>query len=104
MKQPGVKDIMRQAQKMQQDMHKAQEKLKKEIISVDTNGGMIQVKISGDLKIKEVVIHSDVINSDDPEMLQDMVVVAVNQAIEEMQQLINKQLGGVTGGLSDLGI
>ncbi len=87
---------------MQQDMLRAQEQLKEEEVSASAGGGMVTVKVSGDLVVKSIAIDADAIDPEDPEMLQDMVLAAVNEGLRSAQELAAKRMGGVTGGM-DLG-
>ena len=99
---PNMQQMMRQAQKMQQEMAAAQEELKHEEVEASAGGGMVKVKVSGDLVVKSVVIAPEAIDPDDPELLQDMVLAAVNEALRSAQELQQSKLGGLTGGM-DLG-
>src|ERR671933_51905 len=102
MPQPNMQQMLKQVQKMQQDMLAAQEQLKHEEVEASAGGGMVTVKVSGDLVVKSVTISPDAIDPDDPEMLQDMVLAAVNEAPRAAQELQQTKLGGLTGGM-DLG-
>jgi DNA-binding YbaB/EbfC family protein len=102
MPQPNMQQMLRQVQKMQQDMMAAQEQLKNEEVEASAGGGMVTVKVSGDLVVKSVTIAPEAIDPDDPEMLQDMIVAALNEAIRSAQELAATRMGGLTGGL-DLG-
>jgi nucleoid-associated protein EbfC len=102
MPQPNMQQMLRQVQKMQQDMAAAQEQLKHEEVEASAGGGMVKVKVSGDLVVKAVVIAPDAIDPDDPELLQDMVLAATNEALRAAQELQQSRLGGLTGGM-DLG-
>ncbi len=104
MKQPNMGQMMKQMQKMQGEMLKAQEELKGEVVEASAGGGMVKVKIGGDLEIKEIVIDPGAIDPDDPEILQDMTLAAINEAIRSAQDLANSKMGGLTGGLGDLGL
>ncbi len=104
MKQPNMGQMMKQMQKMQGEMLKAQEELKGEVVEASAGGGMVKVKIGGDLEIKEIAIDPGAIDPDDLEMLQDMVLAAVNEAIRSAQELANSKMGGLAGGLGDLGL
>ena len=104
MKQPNMGQMMKQMQKMQGEMLKAQEELKKEVVEASAGGGMVKVKISGDLEIKEIVIDPEAVDPDDVEMLQDMVLAAMNEAIRAAQELANSKMGGLTGGLGEMGL
>jgi DNA-binding YbaB/EbfC family protein len=102
MPQPNMQQMMRQVQKMQQQMAEAQEALKHEEVEASAGGGMVKVKVSGDLQVKAVTIAPEAIDPDDPELLQDMVLAAVNEALRQAQELAATKMGGLTGGL-DLG-
>jgi DNA-binding YbaB/EbfC family protein len=102
MPQPNMQQMMRQVQKMQQDMAAAQEQLKHEEVEASAGGGMVKVKVSGDLVVKAITIAPEAIDPDDPELLQDMVLAAVNEGLRSAQELQQTKLGGVTGGM-DLG-
>ena len=99
--QPNMQQMMKQVQKMQAEMMQAQEALKDEVVEAGAGGGMVKVKITGDLVIKEVVIDPDAVDPEDVEMLQDMVLAATNEAIRSAQELAQNRLGAITGGLGD---
>ena len=99
MPQPNMNQMMKQVQKMQQDMLEAQEQLKHEETEASAGGGMVTVRISGDLVIKSVVIDPEAIDPEDPELLQDMVTAATNEAIRSAQQLASDRMGSIAGGL-----
>jgi DNA-binding YbaB/EbfC family protein len=99
---PNINKMLKQVQQMQADMAQAQEQLKNEVVEASAGGGMVTVKISGDLEIKEIRIDPDAVDPEDVELLQDMVLAATNEAIRSAQELANRRLGGLTGGL-DLG-
>ena len=99
---PNMQQMMQQVQKMQKDMELAQEQLKNEIVEASAGGGMVTVKMSGALELREVHIDPAAVDPDDVEILADMVVAAVNEALRMAQQLAESKLGGATAGL-DLG-
>ena len=101
---PNMNKMLQQVQKMQQDMVAAQEQLKHETVEASAGGGMVKVTVSGDLERKAITIDAAAIDPEDPELLQDMVLAAVNEAMTSSQELANKKLGGITGGLGDLGL
>ena len=103
-KQPNLNQMMKQVQQMQTEMAKAQEQLKSEVVEASAGGGMVTVKISGDLQIREIRIDPDAVDPEDVELLQDMVLAAANEAIRSAQELAASKMGGVTGGLGDLGL
>ena len=102
MPQPNMNQMLKQVQKMQADMMKAQEALANETIEASAGGGMVTVTITGDLQVKDIVIAAEAIDPEDPELLQDMVLAAVNEAIRQAQELAATRMGGLTGGM-DLG-
>lgn len=104
MPQPNMNKMMKQVQQMQADMLKAQEQLKHEIVEASAGGGMVTVKITGDLELKEIAIDPGAVDPDDVEILQDMVLAATNEAIRSAQELANRKLGGLAGGLGELGL
>ena len=99
---PNFNKMMKQVQQMQADMAKAQEQLKEEVVEASAGGGMVTVKVSGDLEIREIHIDPAAVDPEDVELLQDMVLAATNEALRSAQELANRKLGGLTGGL-DLG-
>ena len=102
MPQPNMNKMLQQVQKMQQDMVAAQEQLKNETVEASAGGGMVKVVVSGDLEVKSITIDPAAIDPDDPELLQDMVLAAVNEGLRSAQELAANKMGGLTGGL-DLG-
>lgn len=103
---PGGFDMnamMKQAQAMQTQMLEEQEKLKAEVVDASAGGGMVKVKMSGDMRLLEVKIEPDAIDPEDPELLQDMVMAAVNEGIRAAQALASDRMGTVTGGLGGAG-
>jgi nucleoid-associated protein EbfC len=103
MPQPNMQQMLKQVQKMQQDMMAAQEQLKLEVVEASVGGGMVTVKVSGDLEVKEVRIDQAAVDPDDVELLQDMVLAAINQALAQAQELAASRMGSVTGGLGGAG-
>ncbi len=101
---PNMQQMLKQVQKMQADMMAAQDKLKDERVEASAGGGMVKVVVSGDLEVKEISISPEAIDPDDPELLSDLVLAAVNEALRSAQELAVNRLGGLTGGLGDLGL
>ena len=99
---PNMQQMMQQVQKMQQEMEAAQEELKSEIVEASAGGGMVTVKVSGDLEVKAVAIDPAAVDPQDVELLADTVLAAVNEALRKAQQLAASKLGGAGQGL-DLG-
>jgi nucleoid-associated protein EbfC len=96
--------MLQQVQQMQQQMAKAQEELANETVEASAGGGMVTVKATGALEITEVRISPEAIDPEDPELLQDMVLAAVNEALRSAQSLVESKLGGALGGLGGLGL
>jgi nucleoid-associated protein EbfC len=101
--QPNMQAMMKQVQKMQADMVKAQEELKNEVVEASAGGGMVTVKITGDLELREVRIDPEAVDPDDVEMLQDMVQAATNEAIRSAQELAASKMNAAAGGLAGPG-
>jgi len=96
----GGGGMMQQIQKLQADMLKAQEALGAETVEVSAGGGAITVVITGHLELKSITIQPEVVDPADVEMLQDLVLAAVNEAIQKAQSLAAERMGGLTGGLN----
>ena len=103
MPQPNMQQLLKQAQKMQEDMLAAQESLKDEVVEASAGGGMVSVKVSGDLDLKEIRIDPQAVDPDDVELLQDMVLAAVNEGMRAAQELAASKMGSIAGGLGGLG-
>lgn len=99
---PNMQQMMQQVQKMQKDMELAQEELKNEVVEASAGGGMVTVKISGDLVVREVKLDPAAVDPEDVEILSDMVLAAINEALRKAQELAESKMGGATAGL-DLG-
>src|SRR5579862_9763308 len=104
MPQPNMQQLLAQAQKMQKDMLAAQEALKDEVVEASAGGGTVTVQVTGDLQVKSIRIDPEAVDPDDVEMLQDMVLAAVNEALRSAQELASSRLGGIAGGLGSLGL
>jgi hypothetical protein len=96
--------LMKQAQEMQAQMAKAQEELKSEVVEASAGGGMVTVKATGALEIVEIKIAPEAIDPDDPDLLADTVLAAVNEALRSAQSLVESKLGSAMGGLQGLGL
>ncbi len=97
-----VNSLMKQAQQMQDEMLKAQEALKDEVVEASAGGGMVKVKMGGDLTLREILIDPEAIDPEEPELLAEMVQAAVNEGLRAAQELANSKMGGITGGLGGL--
>jgi DNA-binding YbaB/EbfC family protein len=99
-----MQQMMKQVQKMQADMMAAQEKLKDERVEASAGGGMVKVVVTGDLEVKEITIAPEAIDPDDPELLADLVLAAINEGMRSAQELAASRMGGLAGGLGNLGL
>lgn len=95
----GIGDIMKQAKKMQEKMQKIQDELADLQVEASSGGGMVTVVANGKQEILEVRIDKQVVDPEDVEMLEDLVVAAVNQAMEKAQELANDEMGKAAGGM-----
>jgi DNA-binding YbaB/EbfC family protein len=101
---PDMNKMLKQVQEMQAQMARAQEELANETVEASAGGGMVTVKATGALAITEIKIAPEAIDPDDPELLADMVLAAVNEALRSAQSLAESKLGGAMGGLKGLGL
>ncbi|MBN2225596.1 MAG: YbaB/EbfC family nucleoid-associated protein [Deltaproteobacteria bacterium] len=95
----GLGDIMKQAQKMQQELLRIQEELATKTVEASSGGGMVTVVVSGRLELTSIKIEKDVVDPGDIEMLQDLVLAAVNEGIAKAQEMTKDEMAKVTGGL-----
>jgi DNA-binding YbaB/EbfC family protein len=98
-----LNSMMKQLQQVQGEMAEAQEKLKDEVVEASAGGGMVKAKMSGDLRLLELQIDPDAADPDDVEMLSEMVLAAVNEALRSAQKLAADKIGGAAGGLGGPG-
>lgn len=96
----NMNNLMKQAQKMQKQMQDMQEEIESKEYEVTSGGGAVKVKISGKKEIKSIEISPDVVDPDDVEMLQDLVLTAVNEAVRQAEEAANTQMGKITGGMN----
>jgi DNA-binding YbaB/EbfC family protein len=99
MPQPNMQQLLKQAQQMQADMMAAQESLKDEVVEASAGGGMVTVQVTGDLAVKSIKIDPQAVDPEDVELLQDMVLAAVNEGLRSAQELAASKMSGITGGL-----
>jgi DNA-binding YbaB/EbfC family protein len=91
--------LMKQAQEMQDQVLQAQEALKDEVVEASAGGGMVKVKMGGDLTLREITIDPEAVDPEEAEMLAEMVQAAVNEGLRAAQELQNSKMGDATGGL-----
>jgi DNA-binding YbaB/EbfC family protein len=96
----NMQEIMRQAQKMQKKMAEVQEQAGNEVVEAAVGGGMVKVTMNGRQEMLSIEIEKEIIDPSDPDMLQDLVVAAVNEAIKRAQALMQEKMSSVTGGLN----
>lgn len=100
----GFNNIVRQAQQMQAKIGKVQEEMADRKVEASTGGGVVTAVVTGDQKLVEIKISPDVVNPDDVEMLEEMVVGAVNQAMRLAGDMMNEEIEKITGGMSIPGL
>ncbi|MFQ5752568.1 MAG: YbaB/EbfC family nucleoid-associated protein [bacterium] len=99
MAKPGMGDILKQAQKMQERMQKIQDELGNLRVEGSTGGGVVTVIANGKQEILEIHIDKEVVDPEDVEMLEDLVVAAVNLALKKAQELASQEMGKAAGGM-----
>lgn len=99
---PGMnmQQMMKQARKMQEQLAAAQENLKMQSVDASAGGGMVKATVNGEMELTSLTIDPDACDPEDVEMLQDMIMAAVNEAIRGVNELANKQMGAITGGMN----
>ncbi len=100
----GLGNIVRQAQKMQAQMQQIQEEMANKTVEASSGGGMVKAVVNGRQELLSVKIEPEVVNSSDVEMLQDLIVAAVNEGIKRSQAMMSEEMGKVTGGLGVPGL
>ena len=100
----NVSSVVKRAQQMQEEMEKVQAEVEAKTVTATAGGGMVTVVAGGDKEIKEITIKPEVVDPDDIEMLQDLIIAAVNDAIKQADEMMADGMGAVTGGLSIPGL
>ena len=95
----NMQQLMRQAQKMQQDMQRAQEELQAREFSATAGGGMVTAVVNGAKQLTKLTISPDCVDPDDVEMLEDLVTAAVNEALRTAAETAEREMGRITGGM-----
>lgn len=95
----GMGNLLSQMQKLQEEMEKTQAELETEEVSVTVGGGMVTVVATGDQKVKSITIQPDVVDPEDVEMLQDLILTGVNDALTKARELQEERMGGLTNGM-----
>ena len=89
----NMNQLMKQAKKMEEEMKKSQEELSQKEFEASSGGGAVVVKVTGSREVKEINIKKDVVDPDDVEMLQDLLLTCINEALRKVSELENKQMG-----------
>lgn len=92
--------MLKQAQKLQSDMLKMQEELGSKIVESSSGGGMVTAKVNGKQELISITIDKAVINPDDAEMLQDLIVASINEALNKSKDMVTNEMSKLTGGLN----
>ena len=100
----NVSNVIKQAQKMQEEMEKVQAELEDKTVEATAGGGMVTVTVNGKKEIVSLKINPEVVDSDDVETLEDLVIVAVNDAIKQADEMMADGMSAVTGGLNIPGL
>ncbi len=100
----GFGNIMKQAQKMQQEMLRIQEELANKTVEAASGGGMVRVTANGRNEIVGISIDREVVDPDDVEMLQDLITAAVNEALKRAQEMASEEMNKITGGMKIPGL
>jgi len=96
----GMGNMMKQAQKLQAKMLKLQDELADQTVEATAGGGMVKVTANGRQKITSITIEKEVVDPEDIEMLQDLILAAVNDALNKSQEMISQEMGKLTGGIN----
>ena len=100
---PGnMNNLMKQAQKMQKQMAEKQEELAERTLEMTSGGGAVKVTINGKREIQELKINPDVVDPDDVEMLEDLIISAMNEALRQVEEMYNNEMGRLTGGMGGM--
>lgn len=100
----NMNNMMKQVKKMQEQMMKAQEELKEKTVEGTAGGGVITVVVNGHKEVKDVKIKPEAVDPDDVEMLQDLILAAVNDAMKQIDEINNKEMSKLTGGMNIPGL
>lgn len=102
--QKNMSSVLKQAQKMQEEMEKVQGELEEKIVEATAGGGMVEVKMTGKKEITSIKIKPEVVDADDIETLEDLIMVAVNDAVKKADEMMQEEMSAITGGLNIPGL
>ena len=101
---PGnMNNLMKQAQRMQRQMEEAQKEIEEKEITATSGGGAVEVTVSGKREIVGIKLSEEVVDPDDIEMLEDLIVAAVNEALRQLEEYSQSSMSKITGGIGGLG-
>ena len=100
----GMGNLMKQAQQMQQKMMKLQEEVAKRTLDASVGGGMVTVTVNGKSEVLRIKIEPQVVDPNDVEMLEDLIVAGVNEALRKAQEMVSEEMSKLTGGLKIPGL
>lgn len=100
----GMGNVMKQAQKLQAKMQRLQEEMAEKTVETTSGGGMVKVVASGKQQVVSIQIEKEVVDPDDVEMLQDLILAAVNDALLKSQEMVTREMSKLTGGLNIPGL
>ena len=100
----NMNTMMKQAQKLQKKMLKTQQELASKTVETSAGGGMVKVEVDGQKQLLRLTIDPEVVSKDDVEMLQDLVLAAVNDALAKSQEMVSGEMGKLTGGMKIPGL
>jgi nucleoid-associated protein EbfC len=100
----GFGNIMKQAQKMQKDMMRIQEEMASKTIEASAGGGMVSVVVNGRQQVMSISIEKDIVNPEDVDMLQDLVLAAINEGLLKSQEMVKEEMLKITGGMNIPGL
>jgi DNA-binding YbaB/EbfC family protein len=98
----GMGNMLKQAQKMQKDMEKAQEELKAKTVTATAGGGAVTVTVTGDKELASIVIKPEAVDPEDVELLQDLILAAVNEGLKKADEMAASEMGKITGGMGKI--
>jgi DNA-binding YbaB/EbfC family protein len=100
----GMGNMMKQAQQMQRKMEEMQKELEGRVVEASAGGGMVTVRVNGKQQLLEITIEPDAVDPRDVDMLQDLIMVAVNEGMRKSQEMVQNEMGKLTGGLNIPGL
>ena len=100
----NMNNMLKQAQRMQQQMEKMQEELEEKTVEGTAGGGVVTAVVTGKKEVKSIKISPDVVDPDDIEMLEDLILIAINDAISKAEEMMSSEMGKITGGINIPGL